>query len=197
MATREVNSGSNTRPSKGAAPLASKKSQKLPNRVPPRAEKAPPNQRGVSRVKDERWETLAAVAALRKIDMSLSEIADLLGGVRRHAVHKWRTGKGRPSLIQRELIEKKLGIAVRDWLEPEEYAHLAAWVQAFEQSNGKVYIRKGSKLYASYTRLLGRRKKGPDAPAAEAGKPRHADPEGATNIPREEDPSKPTQSHVV
>lgn len=107
--------------------------------------------RSVSKAKTGRYIDLPAVKKLRAAAFSLEEIAEMVEMVTRHAVHKWRCGRARPKLYQREALLKSLQIPVHEWLLEEERKKMEAYLDAINEDR-----RYSRKVQKKYLRSLGR-----------------------------------------
>jgi len=100
--------------------------------------------------------SLDAVKDLRAISLSLEQIAERVGRVSRHAVHKWKCGRSKPKIEEREAIAKEFGIQVDRWLSPEERSSLQSYLAKFEAETTGKTRRTSRKLYKKYLRELGK-----------------------------------------
>lgn len=107
--------------------------------------------RSVSKAKTGRYIDLPAVRKLRAAAFSLEEIADMVGEVTRHAVHKWRCGRARPHLKQRECLFGALKIPVHEWLLENEKKKLEDSVEKSAESS-----KRSQKSLRKQLRALGR-----------------------------------------
>jgi transcriptional regulator with XRE-family HTH domain len=106
--------------------------------------------RAVLKAKTGKYIDLPAVKKLRAAAFSLEEIASMVGHVGRHAVHKWRCGKARPKLAQRETLLQSLGIPVAEWLTKEEMKKMNEYVSLADEER-----MVSKKVYKKYLRTLG------------------------------------------